>query len=145
MATVPKRPRISLEELKRSLGYDPETGRFWWVAPGVGRKMSRPPGSRHKDGSLIISLRQVKYRAARLAWLYVYGVWPEHDVDHIDGDNANNRISNLRDIPHQLNIQNQRRAHKGSKTGLLGVSPFRDGFVAFIKMKDGRQKKPWRL
>ncbi|MFX4377260.1 HNH endonuclease, partial [Acinetobacter baumannii] len=41
-----------------------------------------------------------------MAWLYVHGVHPTGQIDHIDGDPLNNRISNLRDVSHAVNQQN---------------------------------------
>jgi hypothetical protein len=50
------------------------------------------------------------------------GLWPQNDIDHRDGDKKNNRFSNLRDVTTQVNIQNQRRATKANKSGLLGAA-----------------------
>lgn len=77
------------------------------------------------------------YYLHRLAWLYTTGKWPVEEIDHIDGDPANNRFSNLRDIPPALNRQNQRRARADNVTGLLGVSPRRGGYRAEIAI-DGK-------
>ncbi len=43
------------------------------------------------------------------------------DVDHRDGDGLNNRRENLRVIPHQMNIANQRLSRANS-SGFKGVS-----------------------
>ncbi len=60
-------------------------------------------------------------------------------VDHKDGNPLNNRWANLRLADESLNGQNQRRAHRDSKTGLLGVFPKRDKFAAQITTPDGRR------
>lgn len=78
--------------------------------------------------------------AHRLAWLYVHGRWPDGLIDHKNGDRADNRFDNLRDVAHRVNMQNLRKAFVSSKTGLLGASPLKDGrFGAFIK-RDGKSK-----
>ena len=79
------------------------------------------------------------YRAHRLAWLYIYGVWPSGDIDHIDGNPQNNSINNLRDVSRSVNMQNQRKARLDNKTGFLGVSKRGNRFSAAITTSSGSQ------
>lgn len=122
----PETDQITQQVLHKLLNYDPETGVFLW-------RVSRPNGvvpghiaGWSQDGYTKISLMGKNYGAHRLAWLYVYGKWPTHGVDHISGDRSDNRIQNLRDIPNHLNAANRTRANSDSHTGVLGVS-FRFG------------------
>jgi len=63
------------------------------------------------------------YLAHRLAWLYVHGVMPKKNIDHINGVKTDNRIENLRDVAQSVNLQNLQRARKNRKSSrLLGVS-----------------------
>lgn len=68
-----------------------------------------------------LSLDSRRYLAHRCAWLYVHGAWPEHDIDHINGDKGDNRIANLRDVPACVNLENKRGARRDNASGLLGV------------------------
>jgi hypothetical protein len=60
-------------------------------------------------------------KAHRVIWALHYGAWPEFDIDHIDGNPANNSISNLRLATHAENMKNV-RMHKDNQSGHKGVS-----------------------
>jgi hypothetical protein len=76
----------------------------------------------HAYGYQLVCVDGHKYPAHRLAWLIAHGVWPDGQIDHINGNRADNRLENLRDVPRAINAQNQRRAPKNSASGFLGVS-----------------------
>lgn len=117
----------SLDTLKRYLAYNPDTGDITWtvrvnsfggkVQPGV------KAGVLREDGRIKIGFKGKEYFAHRLAWLMFYGRQPEHEIDHVNGNPSDNRIANLREVPHSVNIENQRKARADNKScGLLGVS-----------------------
>lgn len=87
---------ITQSELKDLLRYDEQTGEFFWLIGGRRRHMDRPAGTNDKDGYRIIRVHSRGYKASRLAWLYVYGEWPDRDLDHKNRDKQDNRIDNLR-------------------------------------------------
>lgn len=60
------------------------------------------------------------YPIHRIIWLYVYGVWPRHEIDHRDGDGLNNRLSNLREATRTQNCTNIPQ-RQGTVTGYKGV------------------------
>lgn len=113
---------ISAARLRELLNYDPDTGVFTWLRPtGRRAKPGATAGSIQGRGYLGIRIHGVKYLAHRLAWLYQCGVWPDGDIDHINGDRCDNRIVNLRRAARSTNIQNLRSAKSHNKTGFLGV------------------------
>jgi hypothetical protein len=61
-----------------------------------------------------------KFSAHRVCWLIHTGSWPNGDIDHIDGNKANNAIKNLRDCSTQQNMRNQRKSSRNT-TGITGV------------------------
>ena len=107
---------IELGELKAIFEYEASSGLFYR------RRSGEVAGSIRPDGYIIICINKKRYKAHRLAWFYVYGVWPSGDIDHIDRNSSNNRIKNLRDVTRAENMQNRRRAHINNKTGFLGVN-----------------------
>lgn len=132
---------LTAQRLRELLHYDPETGVFTWaVYKGQRAKAGSVAGNTRTDGYTAIKIDGIPYRCHRLAWLHFYGVWPDGEVDHWDGDHANNRIKNLRDARHSLNMQNRRSARKGSRTGVIGVTIGPGGkFIAQL-MTSGKQK-----
>ena len=58
--------------------------------------------------------------AHRLAWLYVHGVWPKDQIDHINHVKTDNRMVNLREVTRSENQKN-RTLNVGSKSGVAGV------------------------
>ena len=107
----------------RRIQYDQILGVFRWGVSGRGITKGAIAGSKTKDGYCQIKLGFKCYRAHRLAWLYVYGDWPEDEIDHINGDPMDNRIDNLRLVDRSGNAQNQHHAQRDNKScGLLGVT-----------------------
>jgi len=115
---------ISHKELLERIIYDPATGIFTWRRDGYRRKVKAGDvaGFDKGNGYWQLSFNKVKYNAHRVAWFYIHGVWPEHDIDHVNGNRADNRIANLRSVTRSVNLQNRRSARKTAKIGLLGVS-----------------------
>jgi hypothetical protein len=59
------------------------------------------------------------YKAHRLAWFYMTGVWPAEDVEHKDRNKSNNRWKNLRlsdDSKNQANTSRRSDNTSGFKS-----------------------------
>lgn len=114
------------EYLQSILEYNPDTGVFKWKALVSQTQNKRTIGSVagciNKLGYCTIGIKGKLYKGQRLAWLYMTGEWPIHDIDHINGVRSDNRFSNLRDITRTHNAQNRRSVGSRTTSGYLGVS-----------------------
>ena len=113
---------ITQEELKSQLNYDEVTGIFTWKIKNSNRiKIGDIAGSINNKGYTIITINKKHFVAHRLAWLYVYNYIPSKDIDHINGNRADNRINNLREATRSENSFNS-KISKNNKSGLKGIS-----------------------
>jgi hypothetical protein len=126
--------RDSVSSALSAVIYDPETGHFTWKVQRSGKtKAGMRAGTKNRLGYINLRIDYRGFGAHRVAWAMQYGVWPNGDIDHINGIRDDNRIVNLRDVSRGSNLQNQRRAHRDSKSGILGVKANKCGtFSAMI-------------
>ena len=124
--------------LKEALHYNPKTGEFTWnVRPRSHFRTDRgliafnckfagkPAGckqtpKRRRSSYIHIKINNKTHYAHRLAWLYMFGEWPENHIDHIDGNGLNNRLENLRDVSNRGNSMNQ-KTPLNNTSGVKGV------------------------
>lgn len=129
---------ITVDRLREVLNYDRATGVFRWrisVAQSV--KAGDEAGTLSDRGYVRIQIDGVIYRAHRLAWLHVYGVWPSSRIDHRDGIGSHNWIDNLREATQAQNSKN-RKVNKNNSTGHKGVTILPSGRCRSLIRCDGK-------
>lgn len=134
-----------VEELRRLLSYDPETGVLrWLVRPHPNAKRS-PPGSVAGTvgarGYLLVGIGRKQYFAHRIIWKIQTGEEPTKQIDHRDTDRLNNRWLNLRAATNGENRCNS-RLPKNNRSGVKGVfwdAPHK-AWRAFIGINGERRK-----
>jgi hypothetical protein len=113
-----RKPPPEIDAVKQRLRYDPETGHFYWLD---GRDVGHRAGTVQHNGYRAIMFNRRLLLEHRLVFAFVYGEWPPLNVDHINGDRADNRIANLRCSTKSENSRNS-KTWRTSECGLKGVS-----------------------
>ena len=104
--------------------YEPSSGKLFWKKTTTNRvKVGDEAGSFcNSTGYTNVFIDGKGYTLHRIAILLATGVYDKAvQVDHIDHDRGNNRLSNLRVVSHAENMRNQ-SLRNTNKTGVTGVS-----------------------
>lgn len=133
MSKIPPEKQADIGAYVRAhWAYNPTTGE-------VTGRGGRVIGSKKPDGlrsaMVYIPSGTTSVLLHRAAWFLMTGAWPEHQVDHRDGDRGNNKWSNLREATHSQNRQNLNPVT--AKGQLRGVTKQWNRWKAQIKGADG--------
>jgi hypothetical protein len=126
---------IDIELMRSLLSYEPETGEFSWLCDRSNIKAGSIAGWINNKGYRLIRIGARCVPAHRIAWAMTFGEYPSKQIDHIDGDRSNNRLSNLRLATLMENCRN-RKLGKRNKLGFKGIYRMKgsDVFVAHIRI-----------
>ena len=126
---------LTQERLKEVLHYNPDTGIFIWIAGISNIFKGTIAGRMWSNGYIGIRIDRKEYAASRLAFLFMTGEFPKHEVDHINHIKDDNRWCNMRDVTATQNQRN-RPLSKNNTSGVTGVFWYkRTGiWVAAIKI-----------
>jgi hypothetical protein len=126
------------ERLKELIYYHPESGDFIWLVSQGRAQAGRQAGCLDEQGYVRIKIDGVKYKAHRLAWVYMTGQKPLAQIDHKNRVRHHNEWSNLREADGV-----QQNANKGvqrnNACGVRGVSLWKGRWRAVI-YKSKKQK-----
>ena len=138
---------ITLDEIFERFDYDASTGVLLWKWSELRffhnaraqkiwntKHAGNVAGTQRRDGRLVISIRGKKLFAHRIAYAIAHGHWPSQETDHINGNNSDNRISNLRDVSKSQNMRNQTR-RVDNTSGVTGVRVQQGNWMAYIQSK----------
>ena len=117
------RDELTQEILQEYFDYDPITGHLTWRTKKHSRKVivgNRAGSISTKNRHRVLRFMGQLYAEHRVIWLHYYGKWPQGHIDHINHDEQDNRIENLRDVTQaENNMNNSKR--KDNSTGYTGV------------------------
>lgn len=135
------------------LRYYPDVGVLTWIPRPVemfpNLRSARAWNARYADRRALDTDDGRGYRMGRLfrksvyahraAWVVFYGEWPVGQIDHINGNKADNRIHNLRDVSGKQNSRNLplRARNSSGVTGVCWVKRY-GKYVAYISGPSGR-------
>ena len=125
---------------KRPLSHFPSGERSWkiWNTKYSGSVAGNIYTRKSGYQSYQVGVQDVSYLVHRVLWALYTGEWPSGDIGHKDGNPLNNKISNLSDIPHAINMRFQ-KLKKQNKSGINGVywSNTRNCWVMSITRREG--------
>jgi hypothetical protein len=128
---------LTLKSLKKHVKYDPVTGVLTRLIRTSNRVcVGDVVGTNHGNGYLRVNINGWQEYAHRVAWFYMTGKMPKHEIDHKNGIRSDNRWKNIREATRRTNMENQRGARADNKsTGLIGAYKCRGKFRASIQTR----------
>lgn len=133
-----EKPLPPVELLHKILRYEHATGKLFWrhrpvemfrdgkfyaervAAAWNSRFAEKEAFTARVDGYPCGRFSGSTYRAHRVIWAMCKGSDPTLDIDHVNGDRADNRIENLRDVSNHENTRNRKR-RLDNTSGVVGV------------------------
>lgn len=122
-----KSPALTQSRVSELFSYAPETGELTRKVTLGNSKAGTVITTTSTCGYIRVLIDGHRYYVHQVAWVYVYGSWPDSQIDHIDNDKTNNQISNLRVCTASENCLNQRRVRVNNQLGLHGVHKLPSG------------------
>lgn len=111
----------SQSRLKELFHYSPSRGHLIRKKAVRGANKGALAGCLKDSGYIVVCVDRKHHRAHRLIWLYVTGEWPAQDLDHINGNRADNRWDNLREATRSQNLGNS-KPRSTNTSGYKGVT-----------------------
>lgn len=105
-----------------------------WIRGHGKRKAGDQAGHKHNQGYFLVGIKGKRYLTHRVIWEMHNGAIPVgFEIDHIDRDRSNSKISNLRLVTRTQNNGNQSK-QEGTSSQYKGVCKMRNGkWQAYIK------------
>ena len=129
--------QINISDILDFVEYDEKSpsGLIWVKKPSKRTLLGADAGSLAKDGYWKVMLKKEHYSCHRIIYsIFHKDLSTDMDIDHIDGNRSNNKISNLRIVSHGVNQRN-RAKRKTNTSNMTGV---------YFDEKNQRWRATWR-
>ena len=95
---------------------------FWKNKPSkfANIKIGQIAGCVGKENYKYVAFNKIRKPIHSIIYCMFFGKFPKI-IDHIDGNQTNNKIENLREVTHSQNMLNQ-KLYKNSKTGYKNIT-----------------------
>ena len=131
---------MDIQTLKALVTYCPDTGIFYRLIKASQRSPAGSiVGGKDAYGYICGRIDGKTHKLHRLAWFYMTGEWPPEQIDHINGDRADNRWCNLRLANHAQNARNAKRRNDNT-SGYKGVTRAKGKWAAQIYRGPGKSQ-----
>ena len=128
----------SIDSLKLTFTYDSGQGFLLWNIERANKHVGDRAGSLWKTGYRYVRYKGRVYLEHRLIYAIVFGLWPDQ-VDHVNMDKSDNRISNLRCA--SLSENNRNRTRQSNNTsGYKGVTWHKDTKLFHAKIMHNKKR-----
>lgn len=100
--------------------FEYKDGNLYWKKYKQGVRKSKLAGAKNIDNYIRVTYKSKRYLIHRIIFMMHNGFCSEY-IDHIDGNQLNNKIENLREATIIENSQNQ-KISKNNTSGIKGVT-----------------------
>ena len=109
-----------MEDIIKCFEYDKINGRLFWLKSRTGVRAGAEARTVTKAGYARVTVDRKSYPIHHIIWFIEHGYRPI-EIDHINQDGLDNRISNLREVSHSENQKNHHK-YRSNTSGVTGVS-----------------------
>jgi len=132
---------ITQKLVKEFFDYNPTTGALfrkerdlkWFPSKATWKMWNKRFANQELDrkndkGYKRVFIEGVDYPLHRIIWLWMTGVFPENQIDHINQNKTDNKWENLREVKNSENCKNQ-KLRSTNKTGIIGTHKLPSGNI----------------
>ena len=134
---------LSMEVINALFFIDADNGKLYWKNVDKAHKQlngfeAGGPVPSNKKQYWVVTINKQKYKRSHIIIMASTGLWPENQVDHINGDSLDDRKDNLRHATELQNAWNHKKRKRRSELSAalpMGVRRNGCGFAARIGYK----------